>query len=374
MDRKSFVILLVAVALLMLWYPLVNRIFPPTPAPPQVDEMVRTNEIPAAPLPRQEPLLTAAPEQPFAVDPAAAAEVLITVETDDARYVITSHGGGLKRIELKNYPEVVGRQARRLNSDSLAALNAGAPVPAFALLGGEGLQGDGVYQLSHMIGGVRAEKELPSGLRVVKEFVPGTNYLISARIRLENPTDLSMELPPQEVVIGTATPVSGHDDARLMGMMWFNGTKTKSVGENYFANRTLGCFPGTPRQLYLEGQTNVVWAAVHNRFFTMIAIPEADTPASQVVARRVDLPPPTAQELAADSKLVARPFGFQAALLEPGRQLPARMALERRYDLFAGPKEFRTLDRLGSRLGTSWIWSWGSPGFSGFSPRRCCCR
>jgi YidC/Oxa1 family membrane protein insertase len=366
MDRKSFVILLIAIGVLMLWYPLVNRLFPPVPAKPRVHEVIRTNDVGVAPVPRQEPILAPAPQQdPLVIDPTAP-EQLITLETEDARYIFTSHGGGLKAIELRHYPEKVGRQARRRNGDGLAALNAGAPVPAFAILSSEALQGDGIYQLSRLMGGVRAEKELPNGLRIVKDFEPGTNYVISARIRIENPTALTMALPPQEVVIGTATPVNPYDDARLMGTMWFNGSKTRAVGDSYFANRTLGCFPGTPRQLYLEGQSNVVWAAVHNRFFTMVAIPPKDEPASQVVSRRVDLPPPTREQLAADSKLVARPFGFQTGLLEPGRDLPARMALERRYEFFAGPKEYKTLDRLGTRFGNQLDLIMGFTGFFGF--------
>lgn len=365
MDRKSFVILLVAIGLLMLWYPLVNRMFPPVPAKPRVSEVIQTNDVPVDPLPRQEPVLTASPQAPLVIDPTAPEE-LLTIETGDARYVFTSHGGGLKIVEVKGYAEVVGRKARGVTSDALAALNAGAPLPAFALLAGGALEGDGIYRLSRVFGGVRAETELANGLRIVKEFEPGTNYLISARIRIENPTELNVVLPPQELVIGTSTPISPYDDARLMGVMWFNGAKSRSVGDSYFANRTLGCFPGTPRQLYLEGQSNVVWAAVHNRFFTMMAIPPADEPADQIVARRVDLPPPSREALAADSKLVARPFGFQTALLQPGRELPARMALERRYDLFAGPKEYKTLDRLGTRFGNQLDLIMGFTGFFGF--------
>jgi YidC/Oxa1 family membrane protein insertase len=366
MDRKSFVILLVAIGVLMLWYPLVNRMFPPVPAKPRIPDTVRTNDVPAVPGSRPDPVLTPAPDRQIVLDPTAPEE-RITLDTEDARYVITSHGGGIQSVELKHYPELVGRQARRLERPGLASLNSGAPVPAFALLAGEALAGDGIYRLSRtMTGGVRAEQDLPNGLRVVKEFQPGTNYLLSAVLRIENPTPDRVLLPPQEVVIGTATPVSPYDDARLMGVTWFNGSKTRSISESFFANRTLGCFPGTPRQDYMEGRSNVVWGAVHNRFFTMIAIPPAEEPGTQIVSRRVDLPAPSPEALATDPKLVARPFGFQTAILEPGLELPALMALERRYELFAGPKEYKTLDRLGTRFGNQLDLIMGFSGFFGF--------
>lgn len=366
MDRKSFLILLVAIGVLMLWYPMVNRMFPPVPAKPRTPETVRTNDVPVVSGPRTEPVLRSAVDAPIVSDPRAPEE-RITLDTEEARYVITSHGGGIQTIELKQYPKLVGRQARRLENPGLISLNGGAPVPAFALLADEALAGDGIYRLSRtMTGGVRAEQDLPNGLRVVKEFQPGTNYLMSAVLRIENPTSERVQLPPQELVIGTATPVSPYDDARLMGVTWFNGSKTRSITDSYFANRTLGCFPGTPRQVFLDGRSNVVWAAVHNRFFAMIAIPPADEPGTQIVSRRVDLPAPTAEELAADPKLVSRPFGFQTAILEPGLELPALMALERRYELFAGPKEYRTLDRLGARFGNQLDLIMGFTGFFGF--------
>jgi YidC/Oxa1 family membrane protein insertase len=372
MDRKSFVILLVAIGLLMLWYPLVNRMFPPVPARTPVYDPTLTNTLPTEsrsitpdPLPRQEPTLSAAPIQPLLIEPDAPEEQVI-LESDEALYTFTSHGGGLKLVELKGYDEVVGRQARRRGGSAMATLNAGAPVPAFTFIGDASIQGDGLYRLTRSGAGVLAEKELPNGLRIVKEFQLGTNYLLSATIRLENLTDQPLQLPEQELVIGTATPISPYDDAILMGLMWYNGAKAQTIGNSWFANRTLGCLPGTPRDIYMAGLTNVVWAAVHNRFFTMIAIPPAPEPATQVLSRRVDLPGPSPTELAADSKLVARPFGFQTAFLEPAFRLPPGEAVEHRYDLFAGPKEYKTLDRIGSRFGNQLDLVMGFTGFFGF--------
>jgi len=125
---------------------------------------------------------------------------------------------------------------------------------------------------------VLAEQVLPNGLRVVKEFVPGADYLLSVSLRLENTTNQSLRLPAHEWVTGTATPISPQDKGTLMGMMWFNGKGADTVGEAWFANRTLGCFPGTPRALYQAGSNNIVWAAVQNQFFALATHPR-DQPA-----------------------------------------------------------------------------------------------
>jgi YidC/Oxa1 family membrane protein insertase len=369
MDRKSLLILVVALGLLMLWYPLVNRLFPPQPRPEPALELAATNGVPLpgtnVPAPPLEPAFNVPPPAPAAIQPARSEE-LVTLETEEARYVFTSHGGGLKSIELKGYREAVGRQVRRQHAADVASLNAGAPVPAFSLVGAEALQGDGSYRLARAGSGLRAELDLPNGLRVVKEFQPGTNYLLSAVIRVENRTNEARALPPQEWVVGTATPINPYDDATLMGLMWYDGAGASSVSEPWFANRTLGCFPGTPRTTYLAGNSNVVWAAVHNRFFTMITVPSTNAPAMQLISRRIDLPAPSPEERAADSKLVAQPFGFQTAFLYPGQELAAGAVLERRYDLFAGPKEYKTLDRLGGRFGNRLDLVMGFTGFFGF--------
>src|SRR5207249_5711894 len=202
-------------------------------------------------------------------------------------------------------------------TEKVATLNTKALAPAFALIGSEALQGDGNFTLTRTNGGVRAEKTLPSGLRVVKEFRLGTNYLLTAALRLENPTREPVQLPAQELVVGTATPLGPSDSGVQMAMEWYDGSKVQSVSEPWFANRTLGCFPGTPRTEYLAGESNVVWAAVHNRFFTMVAIPPTNAPAPQVAARRVPLTPFAGDKIARDSKANTNQFGFQTAFVYP---------------------------------------------------------
>jgi len=369
MDRKSIIILLVSLGLLLLSQQLIHRLFPPEKIDLPVAELTDTNQVALSATnlasARPELVINAAPTPPQLVEPSAREE-LITIENEQARYVFTSHGGGIKTIELKNFPEVVGRRSRQHQTGDLATLNAQAPVPAFALIGDARLQGAGLYRLTRTANGVRAEQPLASGLSVVKEFQLSTNFLMSVSVRLENSTDQSVLLPAAELVIGTATPVNRHDDGLLMGVMWFNGSRAVSIADTFFANRKLGCLPGTPRSTYLAGESNVVWGAVHNRFFTMIAIPPADAPAPAIISRRVLLPPPTAAERAEDPKRMVAPFGFQTAFLYPATELAAGAAIEQKFDLFAGPKEYRTLDRLGTRFGNNLDLVMGFSGFFGF--------
>ena len=45
--------------------------------------------------------------------------------------------------------------------------------------------GDGNFTLTATAGGVRAEKVLPDGLRMQKNFQFSSNYLLNASVRLE---------------------------------------------------------------------------------------------------------------------------------------------------------------------------------------------
>ncbi len=66
-----------------------------------------------------------------------------------ARYTFTSRGGGLKLVELLDYPETISARWTRTKaaSDAVASLNTGAAVPVMALLGDTNLTGDGEFAL-----------------------------------------------------------------------------------------------------------------------------------------------------------------------------------------------------------------------------------
>jgi YidC/Oxa1 family membrane protein insertase len=351
MDRKSLTILGLSFALLMLWYPLTNRMFPPVPKPTnafpaEAESAVGTN----GPSNQVEAAITAA--TPLATNRTVRAEgpeQTLVVENADARYTFTSHGGGLKLVELKDYPATIEcRKRNATNTHELATLNTRAPQPILAILGNGGFESESPFQLTRITNGIRAEKALSNGLSVVKEFQLGTNHLIKARVRIENRSGQPVQAPAQEWVVGTATPMSIHDENLTVGIDWYNGSAAQRIDQGWFANRTLGCIPGTPRSEFVGGSSNVVWAAVHNQFFAVVAVPS--TPAPQLVGRKVSLPGPTREQLAADSKAVATPVGFEAAFLYPGALVAPGQAVERQFDVYAGPKEYNTLARLPNNL------------------------
>jgi len=349
MDRTSIIILVICFVLFVLWSVYMQRHYTSRPAARRVESVLTTNvtatnQISGSVLAdRSMPAQTTSvaafvrPDKP---------EELVVLTNELARYTFTSHGGGLKLVELVRYPRVVGStRTARTGTNQFAALNSFAPTPVLALLGEPVIQGDGMFELTRTPGGVEAKQIHTNGLVIVKRFEPSSNYLLRATVELKNTGTQTLILPQHEVVMGTATPMDAEDDGTYVNVLWYNGSKAEQIGRAWFENRLLGCFPGTPRQVYRAGATNVFWAAANNRFFALALMPT--DPAHELVAVPVVLPTPgttTQQKL---KSTVRSNVGYQAALVNPEITLAPGQTVTLHYQLFAGPKEYRTLARIG---------------------------
>jgi YidC/Oxa1 family membrane protein insertase len=368
MDRKGIIVLIVSFVLLMLWFPLVNKLYPPISVSQDTNVVqVATNQ--AVSGPDTQTQLPAAPSSPPAepgqmlVEPGTSEE-LLTLENNQIRLTLSSHGGGIRLVELKNHLESVSCSRQRSETNNLVELNSKAPLPLLTILGGPSIQGNGIFSCQRDNNSVRAEKVLSNGLRLVKEFQLSSNYLILATIRLENQGQSPLALPAQQWVAGTSTPINARDPGTYMGVYWYNRSKAQHVDESWFANRFMGCFPGTPRSTYIAGTDDVFWVAVHNQFFTLAMLP--DQPAQQVIAVRTNLPPPSLDQIQMDSKVVRQPVGHLATLVYPGTNLAPGAVLERKFEIYAGPKEYNTLARLGAEKGNDLDLIMQYNGFFGF--------
>jgi YidC/Oxa1 family membrane protein insertase len=350
MDRKSIIAVVVCFLVLMLWSPLVNKIYPPKPLPPGATNapattLSSTNQgasIQAAPAVAEEPATAPKP-----VVTANVPEELLTVANDNARYTFTTHGGGLKLIELLHYPETVStHHEKQPQTNNVATLNRFAVAPTLALLAGEAVQGDGVFTLARIDNGVRAEKTLANGLTIVKDFQLSTNYLVMATVRLVNRSAQPLTLPAQEWVVGTASPLGPRDKGQAVGVLWYNGSKSEDLGgSTYFSG---GCRQPVPPLEYRGGASNVVWVTTHNQFFALAAMPQE--PAQGLVIHRIDLPRPTGEEAQLVATNAPTPQGYAAAMIYPALTLAPNQTFERKIALYTGPKEYSTLARIAFRF------------------------
>ncbi|HEU6446855.1 MAG TPA: membrane protein insertase YidC [Verrucomicrobiae bacterium] len=347
MDRTGIIVISICVVLLGVWffgqreqakrYAEAQRQFMLTNQPPAV-EIPATNAITA---PAKENSATTVP----AVLETNAPESLVVISNADARYTFTSLGGGLKKIELLKYPEVISvRWKKNTNSSDVnASLNTHAPVPALSVVS-DGFLGNGSFTLTRTGDGVRAEKILQNGLRVVKDFHVGSNYLFNASVRFENTSGKPLALAPQEIVVGTATPMDVDDTSFSFygGAMWFDGQNSELCPVSYFNTNSTAffVFHRTVKNEYTGGTNNVQWAAAYNQYFALLAMPKE--PAREVIARPVYLPP------LADG--APAPMGVQTALIFPATTLSANSNVERQITFYAGPKEYRTLVKIADKF------------------------
>ncbi len=352
MDLKSKIVIALSAGLIALWAVLSYVVYPPPPVPVQTNMVASaTNSLGKTNLSSvtnhttlTQTTATPTPEAHAASVPINpnAPESILTVTNADAIYTFSSHGGGLKLVELLKYPAAtqVGKEVN-ITTNKYATLNSGGPVAAMTLLGGEVLQGDGIFQLTRTDKGVRVEKTLPNGLTITKNFQIGSNYLVTVDTTLENHSKESLTLPAQEWSIGTATPMSARDTPISVGFYYYNGEKATEIAESWFSGAGfLGCRTSTAKDHY-EMDSKVEWADVHNQFFTMATM--AKDPAQKVFSRLVELP--NAREILA-SGLGGVTNGLETTIIYPHSILNAGQSVQKQFTIYAGPKEYNTLAEI----------------------------
>jgi len=162
-------------------------------------------------------------------------------------------------------------------------------------------------------------------------------------VRIENHTPAPVNLPVQEWVVGAATPMNAQDNGQLVGVLWYNGSKTEDLGGS-----SGGCRRGAPPAEYRSGASNVVWVAAHNQFFALAVM--LQKPALTVVARRVELPRPTGDDARMVAANAPAPQGYEATLVYPALTLTPNQSVTNVVHIYAGPKEYQTLAKIAARL------------------------
>ena len=346
MDRKSIIILVVSFALLVLWFPLVNKVYPPKILPRTNVQAHATGALShatgsVAQATSAPPVITTnnpSATPPAPLTPSAPEEVLVLTNAE-TRYTFTSHGGGIKLVELIEYPEktCLPKGAKT----TWATLNRSATLPVLAVTGAPELSDDNVFTLAPRGSGVRAEKKLTNGLVWIKQFEFSSNNLLKATVRLENSSSQPVSIAPQQWAAGEATPLTEKEAENVRGLYWYDGKSSAHIDPGWFANRSFwSCMgmPSMPRPLHEAGASNVSWSAVHNQFFVLAIMP--NEPALKILAH------PVTNQFA-PRHLADKFVGVQAAIVYPEFTLAPTQALERTFHIYAGPREYKKLQRIG---------------------------
>jgi len=216
-------------------------------------------------------------------------------------------------------------------------LNHGVELPVFAL---EGVD-DSEFSINTDRNLVTMVSTNQAGIRITKEFSAGTNYLLHSTVTLANSTKEPVILDQRKLMLGTTMPLQTGGSYPVWGAQWHNGDDIEDIDESWFANRTLGCIPGTPRNYFMSAEQPVKWVGVHNRFFTLTTIPMEGATGGRVYSTKTTPRPPNDPQ--EEGKQYAHHTGilaslqFEAQVLQPGERIIQE------FTTYAGPKEYQVL-------------------------------
>jgi YidC/Oxa1 family membrane protein insertase len=350
MDRTSVIVVTICVILLFAWPALLQKISPTPPPPIQPTNAAPaqiaglTNAPAAAPLGQAQP---APMSDAIAIRPPVTleSEKLKRIETEDSVYTFTS-AGGLKTVALNKHKTKPCNGNGSENHDVIL-MNNGIDLPVFWL---EGVD-DSEFEFSLVAGRdiVTMVSTNQAGIRIKKEFSAGTNYLLHSTITLTNPKTEPVKLPQRKLMLGTAMPLQS-EGYPAWGAQWHNGEDMQDIDESWFANKTLGCIPGTPRTDFMSARQPIQWVGIHNRFFAMTTMPDPEMPTEALSGARVystTTPHRLLNDPQDEDEQYVHHTGILASLLWGQTVLQPGESIDQKFITYAGPKEYQVLKAHG---------------------------
>ena len=341
MDRTAIIVVTICVILLFTHRALLEKISPTPPQPPQPTNAPpaqvtgQTNAPAAAPLGQAQPnpVSNAVTTRPPVVPGTESTE---SIKTADAVYTF-SNAGGLKNVSMKNH-KAKPCNGNGTDNPAVVRLNHGVNLPLFALDGVD----DAAFTLTTGQNRVTMVSTNQAGIRITKEFTAGTNFLLHSTVTLANTKNEPVTLDQRKLILGTAMPLQAGGGYPVWGAQWHNGEDLEDIDDGWFANRTLGCFPGTPRPYFISAGQPVKWVGIHNRFFAMTTMPMEGASGGRVYSHKTTHR--LLNEPQDENEQYIHTFGILASLQYEAQILQPGQSVVQQFTTYAGPKEFRTLE------------------------------
>lgn len=264
-----------------------------------------------------------------------------TLDSPKAEYLFANDVGGIEAVTLFIH---LAEQAHSLmlNSHSPVAIGELQEIPGKALSGFEMIT-DQVTEKATF------ERTNSNGLVIKKEFtLPETTgspeeYLVGLDLTFHNTSNKEIHVPAYFLSAGGATSIHENDAPMYTCFDWFCRNKMTSIDVNWFSAGRLpfiGLETRPARDLYTMNGPGTSWVAVTSQYFCTILTDQGKQAAS-VWASRFEAVP-------AEKTSHGRPlYGMAGGLcLEPIHLAPGATVTQH-YSIFAGPKDFTALEKLG---------------------------
>jgi YidC/Oxa1 family membrane protein insertase len=330
MDRTSWIAIIICVVGLFAWQWYVTENYTQPPAetapatPPTPEPTPGTATAPAEPAPTPEPVRMQARAE--------------SLDTPAAEFVFNNDTGGINQVVLALH---MGENSERVSLNRSRTM----PIGAMGFAPGEVLGGFTMQKAAD--GSIVFTSTLDDGLRITKRFsLPDqdaddtTSYLVDLSVTFENTSGDTIQVPEYFIGTGGAAPIHLNDLPMYTRFDWGHGTSMSKVDVNWFPESSIpiiGIQLHGERDLYLESEPEIRWAAVASQYFCTIVTPSEPASALSVWAKRFEAP-----------KLNGSPiFGIQGGITLAGPLLAPGAQAAHPFRIYAGPKELERLRALG---------------------------
>ncbi len=364
MDRTAWIAVTVSIVCLMGWQFYVTSKYPPVPvkhAPAAVAAPAQASPgATAAAVPGTAPIITSGQPEVVAdrkeATPALAAtpeapEQIETVKTEQIELHFTSLGGGIaEAIPL-------GKQHVAENGVNIQLGHAGhTPIGALSATADENTRLP--YTLHREGNTVTAERTEPDGLKISKEYSldyqgdPKQIPAVRMKVSFTNTGAQPYRNAGYFIHAGAASPIHRKDLPNYTAYDWLTEGKYHTDHVTSFEAGhvpLVGIETHAAKDVIATPISKVGWIAVKNQFYATVVTPldipgvDQEPAAREVWAKRIDLPP-TPEDTAQGLPVIR---GIDVALGLPALELKPGETQTRAFQIYAGPKFFSRLERLG---------------------------
>ncbi|MEM9444606.1 MAG: YidC/Oxa1 family insertase periplasmic-domain containing protein [Verrucomicrobiota bacterium] len=361
MDRTAWIVVTICVVLLLAWQPLMDRLYP-TPEPRPVREEVETKEVSKAESEGvvaddtisegEVPTLTASSEMLIQGDLSSAREFVL--ENTQLRVVLTTLGGGIDKIELKEH------YVEDEEGDPII-LHGINKVPVLNLQGIDWTDGYTVvpYEVIKANSSeVVFKRKLHKGGYIVRTFTldPENEYLVNVDQKIVNDSGELLVLGPGRMDTGVAEPIYGRADERThLSVGWKDSSEEFNIDKitAFDGFKPLGITISHGKTVITSpADRPLLWSVTKSQFFSLVVDFSEGGQVTNLRGTQVELP-----HLRSKNEKI--PDGIRATVQFGGLKVKPSESLEQRMVLFAGP----TYDEVMTDLNKKEVMEHGYFGF-----------
>jgi YidC/Oxa1 family membrane protein insertase len=276
-------------------------------------------------------------------------EQTVSLKSDVAKMDFSNVRGGLTQIELLKY-KAEDDHPVILSNDRAPAIGAISRNPSDWRDTGYTLTDDSANS------SVTLTKDFGNNIQVTKTYTVGKSagvpdpFQLTLTIAFKNTGTSAQDVAGFFVNTGAAQPIHATDRSSYTAFGWDRDGKYQQISVDWFNPSSLFWVFQTSagHDIYSATGDQISWAAVADQYFTTI-LQSKDKSAAQVWAKRDPLSNDPNQRIA---------WSIQGALGFPGFNLQPGETKSKEFVVYAGPKEYGQLSKLGDDLNAVLNFGW----------------